>query len=108
MLPSPLRQLSIYTAPEGHKQAVHYFGIASNSKTSVESIKIKEFKKCPACGSDNYYLIRCGEYRFTRFVEGVKPEADELFVHVRLVKTVKRYSVRWKEPSLSSFTEVLA
>lgn len=99
------RYLLTHTAvPEGHKQAVHYFGIASNSKTTVESIKIKEFKKCPECGSENYYLINCGEYRFSRFLEGVKPEEDEFFVHVRLIKTVKKYSVIWKNAALSTFS----
>lgn len=98
------RYLLTHTAvPDGHKQAVHYFGIASNSKTSVESIKIKEFKKCPECGSENYYLINCGEYRFNRFLEGLKPGDDELFVHVRFIKTVKKYSVRWKDAALSTF-----
>lgn len=98
------RYLLTHTAvPEGHKQAVHYFGIASNSKTSVKSIKIKEFKKCPECGSENYYLIPCGEYRFTRFAEGLKPADDEFFVHVRLIRTVKKYSVHWKHADVSSF-----
>lgn len=98
------RYLFTHTAvPEGHKQAVHYFGIASYSKTSVESIKIKTFKKCPECGSENYYLIPCGEYRFLRFAEGLRPEEDEFFTHVRLVKTVKNFTVKWKHADIASF-----
>lgn len=105
------RYLLTHTAvPEGHKQAVHYFGIASNSKTNVESIKIKEFKKCPECGSENYYLLKgYSGYSFGLLLSGeLKPEADEFFVHVRLVRTIKKYSVKWKEPELTSFGEVLA
>lgn len=96
------RYLFTHTAvPEGHKQTVHYFGIASYSKTSSESIKTKEFKKCPNCGSENYYLISSGysSYLLNRLLLGeIKPSNDDFFVHVRFTRTIKRYFV--KDPSM--------
>lgn len=105
------RYLYTHTAvPEGHKQAVHYFGIASYSKTSVESIKTKEFKKCPECGSKDYYLLS-GYSSATierLFIGEWKPSEQELFSahYVLVTKAVKRYTVRWK-CELSDFIEVV-
>jgi hypothetical protein len=95
--------LTHHAVPDGHKQSVVYFGIASNSKTSVESLKTVTFKRCPSCGSENYYLISCGAHRFSRFVEGLRPEASEFFVHVRVVKTFKKYTVRLKQADLPAY-----
>lgn len=75
-------------------QNVTYFGIASYSKTSVESLKTTTFKRCPSCGSEDYYLLECGSYRFSRFLEGLKPADDEFLIHVRMVKKLKVYKVR--------------
>lgn len=82
-------------------QNIKYFGIASYSKTSVESLKIATFKTCPNCSSENYYLIECGAYRFSRFLEGLRPEGDEFFVHVRVVKTIRKFSVRMKQTEIT-------
>lgn len=75
-------------------QCVVYFGISSYSKTSVESVKAVTFKRCPHCGSEDYYLIHCGEYLYSRYSEGLKPSEDSLVLHVRVVQTMKKYSVR--------------
>jgi hypothetical protein len=106
------RYLFTHTAvPEGHKQAVHYFGVASYSKTSSDTIKTKDFKKCPSCGSENYYLIRTGysSYLLERLLVGeIKPADDDFFVHVRFTKTVKRYFVKDCGASVSWFEEVVS
>lgn len=93
--------LTHHAVPEGHKQAVHYFGIASYSKTSVESLKVTTFKACPACGSENYYIIHCGSVMFSRYLEGLRPSDEQMFVHVRVVKTLKKYTVKLRQLSVS-------
>jgi len=101
-----LRYLCTHLAvPEGHDQAITYFGLASYNKTSVEAVKTYSFKACPACGSENYYLIACGEYMFSRYLEGLKPSEDSLLLHVRVVKTIKRFTVRVHQ---STIPEVFA
>jgi len=86
--------LTHHAVPEGHKQAVHYFGISSYSKTSVESVKFTSFKSCPDCGSEDYFLLSCGSYMFNRYLEGLRPEISQFGLHVRLVKKMKKYTVR--------------
>jgi len=97
-----LRYLCTHLAvPEGHDQALTYFGIASYNKTSVESLKISSFKVCPSCGSENYYLIPCGDNLYSLYAEGVKPSFDSsLIVHVRLVRTVRKYTVKLIQSSI--------
>jgi len=79
----------------GH--AAVYFGIASYSKTSVESLRVTSFKRCPKCGSEDYYLVSCSEFMFSRYLEGLKPSDESLLLHVRVVKNVKKYKVRLKQ-----------
>lgn len=92
--------LTHHAVLEGHN--VVYFGIASYSKTAVEIQKTTELKKCPKCSSENYYKFDCGEERFKRFLEGSEqPQEDELFIHVRICKKVKRYYVRITQASIT-------
>lgn len=94
--------------PEGHKQAVHYFGLASYSKTSVETIKEKVEKLCPIedCGSENYWLVRCTGFRAMQFIEGKeKPEPGELLEHVWYYRKEKIYTVRKVVSTLDRFVK---
>ncbi|WP_229397189.1 hypothetical protein, partial [Methanosarcina sp. DH1] len=94
-------------------QAVTYFGVAAYNKTNVERIKTVTFESCPKCGSDNYFLLRCGAHRFEQLSAGVqlihgkfqriKPDDSELVLHVRLVKTIKFFTVRTEQAGLASF-----
>lgn len=102
------RYLFTHCAVIEGKQACTYFGVASYNKTTVEIIKEKTFKKCPNCGSENYYLIECGDYRYDRFLQGLKPAADEFVVHVRDTRSVRWYSVKTKDSVLTSFCGVTA
>lgn len=95
------RYLFTHCAVIEGKQACTYFGVAANNKTSVEVIKEKSFKKCPNCGSENYYLLRCGDYTYERYLQGAKPSDDEFLVHVRDVRTVRWYSVKIKQVSIT-------
>lgn len=105
-------QLS-HVAIDGRSQAVTYFGIASYNKTSVKSVKMTTFETCPKCGSDDYFLLRCGAHRFEQLSAGVqlidgkyrrvKPDDSELILHVRLVKTVKFFTVRTEQVGLAVF-----
>lgn len=104
------RYLLSHVALDGSSQAITYFGAASYNKTSVETIRTTTFEACPKCGSEDYFLIRCGENRFQQFSAGVqliggkfrrvKPADDELILHVRLIKTVKFFTVRTKQAQL--------
>ena len=77
----------------GHN--IIYMGIASYAKTSVTVKKETILKPCPCCNSDNYFVVECGDYRYSQFIEGIeKPSPDELFIHVRLRKKVKWFFVR--------------
>lgn len=105
-------QLS-HVAIDGSLQAITYFGVAAYNMTCVETVKTITFETCPKCGSDNYFLLRCGAHRFEQLSAGVqlidgkfqrvKPDDSELILHVRLVKTVKFFTVRTEQAGLASF-----
>ncbi|MCC4768638.1 hypothetical protein FXW07_19070, partial [Methanosarcina sp. DH1] len=107
------RYLFTHTAVKDRVQAVTYFGVAAYNKTNVERIKTVTFESCPKCGSDNYFLLRCGAHRFEQLSAGVqlihgkfqriKPDDSELVLHVRLVKTIKFFTVRTEQAGLASF-----
>jgi hypothetical protein len=111
------RYLLTHVAINGSSQAVTYFGLASYNKTSVKSIKTVTLEACPKCGSDDYFLIRCGEHRFSQLSAGVqlidgkfrriKPYDDELIVHVRFIKTVKFFTVRTIQAQLPACAAVV-
>lgn len=110
------RYLLTHHAVIDGKQAVRYFGIAAYNKTSVKILKSKDFKKCPKCGSEDYFLVPCSERRYHQFSEGiqlldgkfqrVKPSDEELIVHVRHVKIVRFYTVRTKQAELPACAAV--
>lgn len=110
------RYLLTHVALDGHSQAVTYFGIASYNKTSVETIKTVTLEACPKCGSEDYFLIRCGEHRYEQLSAGVqlingrfqrvKPSDDELVRHARIYKKVKFFTVRTIQAQLPACAAV--